>query len=573
MMLAKRNLNKGRKLLSITLSVLLGLSLCTWLIPLRVHAEDTPIPDDGTVKNTVPVSLTYQGQAVDLSRAYLIRTDTEEDTAYLLEAFNTGALVPAGTYSIYLPDIETGSDILLQGAALEVKENIPIAFTADYFCIRFIDSDGTTLLSKQLIASGKAFTPPTAPEYSGYDWIGWADAPQGGIVNLPLEIDRDYTFYGIWNETPMSVSDPEPTQGPAEKPTEKPAENPPTHSHIYEWKSDDKEHWQECTSTDGSCDAKEIERAAHNFGEGIITQEPTKTAEGEKAFKCDACGYTKKEIIAKLPHEHIYTWKSDSKEHWQECTSTDSSCDAKEIKRSAHNFDQGTVTKEATEDAEGEKVFQCQTCGYTRTEVVPKLPHTHKYGTEWKNDDTSHWHECTCGSRFDVRPHTAGDWITDQNATVSTEGSRHKECTDCKKVMETEAIARLTPPEITAGAGQIFHSGSKRDLVITCSGKLENLTGVYVDNQSVDKSNYTLASGSTILTLKADYLDSLGSGPHTVKLAYSDGTSAETQFTIQKTGAVKTADTTNYIPLVILLILSVGVLIITTVIRKKEFKE
>jgi len=73
------------------------------------------------------------------------------------------------------------------------------------------------------------------------------------------------------------------------------------------------------------------------------------------------------------------------------------------------------------------------------------------------------------------------------------------------------------------------------------------------------------------ITLKAAYLDSLAEGTHSLKLAFSNGTYTETQFTIQKTAAVKTGDQSNYIPLIILLILSGGVLIVTSVIRKKGF--
>ena len=122
---------------------------------------------------------------------------------------------------------------------------------------------------------------------------------------------------------------------------------------------------------------------------------------------------------------------------------------------------------------------------------------------------------------------------------------------------------------LTAGAGQIFHAGNSSGLTITCSGNLEDLTGVYVDNETVHKSNYSVASGSTILTLHTAYLDSLAGGTHTVKLAYQNGTSAETQFTVQKASTVKTGDYDNYIPLVILLVLSGGVWIITAVLHKK----
>lgn len=67
----------------------------------------------------------------------------------------------------------------------------------------------------------------------------------------------------------------------------------------------------------------------------------------------------------------------------------------------------------------------------------------HSFGTDWKFDNTSHWHECTTGdgARSEEADHTAGDWIVDKLATENEAGSRHKECTVCGYVMQTEPIA------------------------------------------------------------------------------------------------------------------------------------
>ena len=66
--------------------------------------------------------------------------------------------------------------------------------------------------------------------------------------------------------------------------------------------------------------------------------------------------------------------------------------------------------------------------------------HTHSYGTEWKYDDTNHWHECACGDKADLAAHSAGEWIVDTVATETADGAKHKECTVCKKVLETAPI-------------------------------------------------------------------------------------------------------------------------------------
>ena len=66
--------------------------------------------------------------------------------------------------------------------------------------------------------------------------------------------------------------------------------------------------------------------------------------------------------------------------------------------------------------------------------------HTHSYGTEWKYDGTNHWHECACGDKADIAAHSASEWIVDTAATETTDGAKHKECTVCKKVLETAPI-------------------------------------------------------------------------------------------------------------------------------------
>ncbi|HJI62550.1 MAG TPA: hypothetical protein OIM34_12165 [Ruminococcus bromii] len=56
--------------------------------------------------------------------------------------------------------------------------------------------------------------------------------------------------------------------------------------------------------------------------------------------------------------------------------------------------------------------------------------HTHNYGTEWKYDETNHWHECECGNKADITAHNF-KWIVDRKATTTEKGSKHEECTVC----------------------------------------------------------------------------------------------------------------------------------------------
>ena len=146
------------------------------------------------------------------------------------------------------------------------------------------------------------------------------------------------------------------------------------------------------------------------------------------------------------PHTHTYggPWYADAKSHWHQCTDSacpDPSGSTKDL--ASHTF-VWKVDKAATETQTGLKHEECTVCSYKRSEntVIDKLPatHSHSYGTEWKYDDTNHWHECSCGDKTDVVAHTASEWIVDTAATETAEGAKHKECTVCKKVLETEKI-------------------------------------------------------------------------------------------------------------------------------------
>ena len=50
----------------------------------------------------------------------------------------------------------------------------------------------------------------------------------------------------------------------------------------------------------------------------------------------------------------------------------------------------------------------------------------------------------------------------------------------------------------------------------------------------VDSNNYTSESGSTIITFKKNYVDSLSLGAHTLKVVFSDGGAASTKFVVSK---------------------------------------
>ena len=201
-----------------------------------------------------------------------------------------------------------------------------------------------------------------------------------------------------------------------------PAADGHTHKYGTEWKYDETNHWHEC-----ECGNK-ADITSHTFKQ-IIDKEATATEKGSKHEECTVCGYKKAAVdIPKIDsHSHNYgtEWKYDKTNHWHECE-----CGNK-ADITSHTFKQ-IIDKEATATEKGSKHEECTVCGYKKAAVdIPKIDsHNHDYGTEWKYDETNHWHECECGNKADITAHTFKQ-IIDKEATATEKGSKHEECTVC----------------------------------------------------------------------------------------------------------------------------------------------
>lgn len=153
---------------------------------------------------------------------------------------------------------------------------------------------------------------------------------------------------------------------------------------------------------------------------------------------------------------------------------------------------------------------------------------------------------------------------------------------------KTEALRIV--PEATDNTYVI---GSGDGVTITCTGALKDFVSVYMDGVEVDKSNYTLAEGSTILTFTSQYLNTLSVGKHKVTLNYTYG-SVDTELTVlDKSNAntspnasgngnnagvngsgnarsPRTGDNTPILPWILASLLGVGICV-TVVMRKRYF--
>ncbi len=259
------------------------------------------------------------------------------------------------------------------------------------------------------------------------DLYCWGHNGWYGQVGNGSEEDQT-TPVKVLGNMPSASATPEPTPGS-------------THTHDYgvNWKNDATSHWHEC-----ECGEK-ADKAEHIEDSGTVTKEPTDKETGIKEYKCSTCGYVlRTEEIQKLPpsHTHHYgsDWKTDPASHWHECE-----CGEKADK-AEHTEDSGTVTKEPTDKETGIKEYKCIICGYVlRTEEIQKLPpsHTHHYGSGWKTDTASHWHECDCGEKADKAEHTEDGGSVTKEPTKKEIGKKTYKCSVCGYVTRTEDIGKL----------------------------------------------------------------------------------------------------------------------------------
>ena len=85
---------------------------------------------------------------------------------------------------------------------------------------------------------------------------------------------------------------------------------------------------------------------------------------------------------------------------------------------------------------------------------------------------------------------------------------------------------------IVSGTDKSYTLDTNGTVSIHCTGALNNFISVEMDGNQVDESNYSVADGSTLLTFKTEYLESLSVGEHTVTLNYKVDRSVDTTLTI-----------------------------------------
>ena len=161
--------------------------------------------------------------------------------------------------------------------------------------------------------------------------------------------------------------------------------------------------------------------------------------------------------------------------------------------------------------------------------TIPKLT-DHTATDTWYHDENSHWHTCECGEVLDKEAHEF-KWVIDKEATATSEGLKHEECSICGYQKEAIVIPVVgtenQPPVINA-----------KDQTLTVGDKFDPMKGVIAtDQEDGDLTDKIVITKNTVDTSKA--------GKYTVDYEVTDNGGVRVRKTIVVTVKEKSADQTS----------------------------
>ena len=115
---------------------------------------------------------------------------------------------------------------------------------------------------------------------------------------------------------------------------------------------------------------------------------------------------------------------------------------------------------------------------------------------------------------------------------------------DTNLTMTPQASGTTPEYKITEGANSSWKQNSDDTLKFVANGDFSKFTGVKLDGTLVAADKYTAVSGSTVITLKKDYLSTLSVGKHTLTIVYNDG-ECSTEFEIKEASITSSTDSTG----------------------------
>ena len=266
----------------------------------------------------------------------------------------------------------------------------------------------------------------------------------------------------------------------------------------------------------------------HSYGNSVVTKQPTCTSEGTKIKTCTKCNATVTETIPKTSHKYTDTVVAPTCTAdgytLHKCSVCGTSYKDSITKATGHSYGNSVVTKQPTCTSEGTKIKTCTKCNVTVTEKLPAKGHTAVTDkgypatctTAGKTDGS---HCSVCNTVIKVQTviyatgHKSSGWIVDKAASIGVKGSKYKECTVCKKVLETAEIPALSRISISKASVTLSTSTYAYDGKAKKPGVTVKLNGKTLKNgtdYTVSYSNNTKVGTATVkITGKGNYTGSV----------------------------------------------------------------
>ena len=266
----------------------------------------------------------------------------------------------------------------------------------------------------------------------------------------------------------------------------------------------------------------------HSYGNSVVTKQPTCTSEGTAIKTCTKCNATVTETIPKTSHKYADTVVAPTCTAdgytLHKCSVCGTSYKDNTTKATGHSYGNSVVTKQPTCTSEGTAIKTCTKCNATVTEKLPAKGHTAVTDkgcpatcTTAGKTDGSHCSVCNTVIKvqtvINATGHKSSGWIVDKAASIGVKGSKHKECTVCKKVLETAEIPALSrisisKASVTLSTSTYAYDGKakKPGVTVKLNGKtLKNGTDYTVSYSN----NIKVGTAKVTITGKGNYTGSV----------------------------------------------------------------
>ena len=266
----------------------------------------------------------------------------------------------------------------------------------------------------------------------------------------------------------------------------------------------------------------------HSYGNAVVTKQSTCTSEGTAIKTCTKCNATVTETIPKTSHKYADTVVAPTCTvdgyTLHKCSVCGTSYKDNTTKATGHSYGNSVVTKQPTCTSEGTAIKTCTKCNATVTEKLPAKGHTAVTDkgypatcTTAGKTDGSHCSVCNTVIKvqtvINATGHKSSGWIVDKAASIGVKGSKHKECTVCKKVLDTAEIPALSRISISKASVTLSTSTYAYDGKAKKPGVTVKLNGKTLKNgtdYTVSYSNNTkVGTAKVTITGKGNYTGSV----------------------------------------------------------------